>query len=42
MRRPHARPITAAAFAPFGTLIDATAKSPEATNDGTTQRHSAG
>ena len=40
MRRLHARPITAAAFAPFGTLIDAAAKSPEAINDGTTQRHS--
>ena len=40
MRRLHARLITAAAFAPFGTLIDAAAKSPEAINDGTTQRHS--
>lgn len=40
MRRLHARPITAAAFAPFGTLIDAAAKSPEAINDGTTRRHS--
>lgn len=40
MRRLHARPITAAAFAPFGTLIDVATKAPEAINDGTTQRHS--
>jgi ureidoglycolate lyase len=40
MRRVHARPLTAEAFAPFGTLIDAAAKTPEAINDGTTQRHS--
>ena len=32
--------ITAAAFAPFGTLIDALAVKPEAINDGTTMRHS--
>ena len=32
--------ITAGAFAPFGTLIDATAVKPEAINDGTTMRHS--
>jgi ureidoglycolate lyase len=32
--------ITAEAFAPFGTLIDATAVKPEAINDGTTMRHS--
>jgi ureidoglycolate lyase len=32
--------ITAAAFAPFGTLIDAGAVTPEAINDGTTMRHS--
>jgi ureidoglycolate lyase len=31
--------ITAAAFAPFGTLIDAAAVNPEAINDGTTMRH---
>ena len=40
MRRLEAREITAAAFAPFGILIDAGAKSPEAINEGTTQRHS--
>jgi len=32
--------ITAEAFAPFGTLIDAAAVKPEAINDGTTMRHS--
>ena len=32
--------ITAEAFAPFGTLIDAAAVKPEAINDGTTLRHS--
>jgi ureidoglycolate lyase len=32
--------ISAAAFAPFGTLIDAAAVTPEAINDGTTMRHS--
>ena len=32
--------ISAAAFRPFGTLIDAGAVSPEAINDGTTMRHS--
>ena len=31
--------ITAKAFAPFGTLIDAAAAKPEAINDGTTMRH---
>jgi|KBSSwiStaDraftv2_1062776.scaffolds.fasta_scaffold751547_2 ureidoglycolate lyase len=31
--------ITAGAFAPFGTLIDAAAVAPEAINDGTTLRH---
>lgn len=30
----------AAAFAPFGTLIDASSRAPENINDGTTQRHS--
>ena len=32
--------ITAEAFAPFGTLIDAAAVKPEPINDGTTMRHS--
>ena len=32
--------ITAEAFAPFGTLIDTAAVTPEAINDGTTLRHS--
>jgi ureidoglycolate lyase len=40
MRRLQAREISAAAFAPFGILIDADAKVPEAINDGTTRRHS--
>ena len=40
MRRLHARAITVAAFAPYGTLIDTATRSPEAINDGTTQRHS--
>jgi ureidoglycolate lyase len=31
--------ITAAAFAPYGTLIDAASVKPEAINDGTTMRH---
>jgi ureidoglycolate lyase len=31
--------ISAASFAPFGTLIDAAAVMPEAINDGTTMRH---
>lgn len=38
--RVEARAIDAAAFAPFGTLIDARAKDPEPINDGTTARHS--
>ena len=40
MRRVEARTITAAAFAPFGTLIDSDAKAAEIINDGTTRRHS--
>lgn len=40
MRPLQARQISAAAFAPFGILIDAGAKAPEAINDGTTRRHS--
>jgi ureidoglycolate lyase len=40
MRPLKAREISAAAFAPFGAVIDADAKVPEAINDGTTRRHS--
>ncbi len=40
MRRVRARGIDAAAFAPFGTLIDAGARAPELINAGTTRRHS--
>ena len=37
-RRLVPRPLDAAAFAPFGTLIDTAGREPEAINDGTTQR----
>jgi ureidoglycolate lyase len=40
MRRLDCQPLTAAAFAPFGLVIDATAVAPEVINDGSTQRHS--
>ncbi|MBL0143584.1 MAG: ureidoglycolate lyase [Betaproteobacteria bacterium] len=39
MREIAARPMDAAAFAPYGTLIDADAVRPEAINDGSTLRH---
>ncbi len=40
MQRLEARAITAQAFAPFGTVIDAGTKAAETINDGTTRRHS--
>lgn len=40
MRRLDCRPLTAAAFAPFGQVIDANAVAPEIINDGSTRRHS--
>jgi ureidoglycolate lyase len=40
MRDLATRPMDAAAFAPYGTLIDADAVSPEAINDGSTARYS--
>ena len=40
MRRITARAISHAAFAPFGVLIDAGGREPEAINDATTRRHS--
>jgi ureidoglycolate lyase len=40
MRPLQARDISAAAFAPFGVVIDAGAKAAETINDGTTRRHS--
>ena len=40
MPRIEAREIDAAAFAPFGLLIDANRRIPESINAGTTQRHS--
>ena len=38
--RIEARAIDAAAFAPFGIVIDAASRAPESINDGTTERHS--
>ena len=40
MRPVVPRPLDAAAFAAFGTVIDAGSRAPEAINDGTTARHS--
>jgi ureidoglycolate lyase len=40
MPRIAARALDAAAFAPFGTVIDAASRQAEIINDGTTQRHS--
>jgi ureidoglycolate lyase len=40
MRALKPRAITAAAFAPYGTLIDPSSVLPEGINDGTTRRHS--
>ncbi len=39
MHHLHCRPIDAAAFAPFGQLIDAKARAPESINEGSTERH---
>jgi ureidoglycolate lyase len=40
MRRLDCQPLTAAAFAPFGQVIDANGVDPEIINDGSTRRHS--
>src|SRR3954466_14722904 len=40
MRHVIARPLHAAAFEGFGTVIEASGRAPEAINEGTTQRHS--
>jgi ureidoglycolate lyase len=40
MRELVARPVEAAAFAPYGTLLDEAAAVPEFINDGSTARHS--
>jgi ureidoglycolate lyase len=40
MRRLDCQPLTAAAFAPFGQVIDASGVDPEIINDGSTRRHS--
>jgi ureidoglycolate lyase len=40
MRRLDCRPLTAAAFAPFGQVIDSDGVTPEVINDGSTRRYS--